>query len=102
MNNEDNLLLVTQLCEGASLLILIGALLWLFQHEVEEALFSDKNYLDEKTIAVMLIIIPTVVVSVCGIYFLPELWWVVSISQWLIVFMPAMEFAENRRKRQRE
>ena len=102
MNNEDNLLLVTQLCEGASLLIFIGALLWLFQHEVEEALFSDKNYLDVKTIAVMLIIIPAVVVSVCGIYFLPELWWVVSISQWLIVFMPAMEFAENRRKRQRE
>lgn len=102
MNNEDNLLLVTQLAEGASLLILLGALLWLFQHEVEEALFSDKNYLDVKTIAVMLIIIPAVVVSVCGIYFLPELWWVVSISQWIMVFMPVMEFVENSRKRQRE
>lgn len=57
MNNEDNLLFVGQIAEAASLLM-IGALLWLFQPEIEEALFSDKNYLDVKTIAVMLIVIP--------------------------------------------
>lgn len=102
MNNEANLIIVAQLCEGASLLIMIGVLLWLFQQDVEEALFSDKNYLDVRTIAAMLIIFPFVAASVGGIYFLPELWWAASISQWLIVFMPAKEFAEKRRKQRRE
>ena len=61
MNNEDNLLVMGQIAEAASLLMMIGALLWLFQPEIEEAMFSDKNYLDVKTIAVMLIVIPAVV-----------------------------------------
>ena len=102
MIKEDNLVLVAQLVEGASLLIMLGALLWIFQHDVEEVLFNDKKYLDVRSIAVMLILVPAVAVSVGGIYFLPELWWAVSISQWLIVFMPAMEFAEKRRKQRRE
>lgn len=82
MNNEDNLLLVAQMAEAASLLIMLGALLWLFQPEIEEALINDKGYIDVKTIAVMLIVIPFVAVSVGGIYFLPELWWIVSVVQW--------------------
>ena len=98
MNNKDNLLLMGQLFECASFLMLIGALLWLFLPEVEEALFSDKNYLDVKTIALMLIIIPAVVVSICGIYFLPELWWIVSFLQWGAFTIEAPDFAERCRK----
>ena len=102
MIKEDNLVLVAQLVEGASLLILLGTLLWMFQHDVEEVLFSDKNYLDVRTIAAMLIFVPAVAVSVCGIYFLPELWWVGSVLQWFFVSEPVREFAEKRRKQRRE
>ena len=96
MNNEEKLLLMGQLFECASLLMLIGALLWLFRPEVEEALFSDKNYLDVKTIALMLIIIPAVVISVCGIYFIPEIWWIVSGLQWGVYLILVMEVSEKR------
>lgn len=85
-----------QLFECASLLMLIGALLWLFLPEVEEALFSDKNYLDAKTIALMLIIIPAAAISVCGIYFIPEIWWIVSGLQWGVYLILVMEVSEKR------
>lgn len=98
MNNEDNLLLVGQIAEAASLLMMIGALLWLFQPEIEEALFSDKNYLDVKTIAVMLIVIPAVAVNCCGIYFLPGVWWMASALQWCAFGILATEVKCSRNK----
>lgn len=98
MNNEDNLLLVGQIAEAASLLMMIGALLWLFQPEIEEALFSDKNYLDVKTVAVMLIVIPAVAVNCCGIYFIPGVWWMASALQWCAFGIIVAEVKCSRNK----
>lgn len=100
MTREERLILVVQLCEASSLLILLGALLWNFRHDVEEILFDKKDFLDVKSVAALLISVPAWVVNVCGIYFLPELWWLACIFQWGFLFGTGLALPEEHRKRE--
>jgi hypothetical protein len=101
MTKEERLILVAQLCETASLLILLGALLWNFRHDVEKILFDKKDFLDVKSVAALLISVPALAANVCGIYFLPELWWLASILQWGFLFGTGLGLpSEEHRKRE--
>lgn len=100
MTEGERLILVAQLCETASLLILLGALLWNFRHDVEAILFDKKDFLDVKSVAALLISVPVLAVNVCGVYFLPELWWLASILQWGLIFGTGLGLPEEHRERE--
>ena len=99
MTKEERLILVAQLCETASLLILLGVLLWNFRHDIEEILFDKKDFLDVKSVAALLISVPALAAIGCGIFFLPELWWLASIFQWGVIFGTGLGLPEEHRER---
>lgn len=84
---------VLQFVEAASLLMMLGVLLWTYRDAVKELLFDGYNpYLYFHTFASMMILVPSVAVTICGIYAMPELFWIITCEQWYIVVRIAQEF----------
>lgn len=84
---------VLQMAEIVSLLIMLGALLWTYRDAVKELFTSGYNpYLYFHTFVSMMILVPSVAVSVIGIYHMPELFWIITCEQWYIVVRIAQEF----------
>lgn len=75
------------------MLMMLGVLLWTYRDAVKELFTGSYNpYLYHRTFMSMMILVPSVAATICGIYAMPELFWIVTCEQWFIVIRIAQEF----------
>lgn len=92
-DSDGGMIKVLQVVESVSMLMMLGVLLWTYRDAVKELFTGGYNpYLYFHTFMSMMILVPSVAATICGIYAMPELFWIVTCEQWYIVIRIAQEF----------